>query len=73
MTREKEELIQQMKRDFGEAMHQKEEVLKVSIDNNSRKECRNADNDWIQSARSKRGMKEKGLFGCILYDYQIVI
>ena len=34
-----------MKRDFGEAMHQKEEVLKVSMNNNSRKECRTADND----------------------------
>ena len=42
-----------MKRDFGEAMHQKEEVLKVSINDYFCNECRNVDNDWIQSARSK--------------------
>ena len=29
MNREKEEMIQQMKHEFGEAMHQKEEMLKV--------------------------------------------
>ena len=61
-----------MKRDFGEAMHQKEEVLKVSINDYFCNECRNVDNDWIQSARSK-WQGEKELHDCIVVDSNIMI